>query len=93
VGGGHYCPRFTEVALHKRCFMGHMVPNYALECGEASLLQAVERTPGARYVYFHKKSMKGAKYRELRDWFTSPAGGGLEEIRGRTMEDLDPGTE
>jgi len=88
VGGGHYCPRFTEVALTKKCAVGHVMPNYAADCDDEAKRQAVDRTPGARYVYFHRKSMKGARYRELRDWFTSPEGGGLEEVRSRDMEDL-----
>jgi D-aminoacyl-tRNA deacylase len=88
VGGGHYCPRFTEVALSKECAMGHMIPNYALDHGEGALRQAVVRTPGARFIYLHKKSMKGARYRQLRDWFTDARGGGLREIRSGDLEDL-----
>jgi D-aminoacyl-tRNA deacylase len=31
VGGGHYAPRFTEVALARKVAIGHMAANYALE--------------------------------------------------------------
>ena len=88
VGGGHYCPRFSDLVLEKRCSMGHFVPNYQLDCEKGALRQAVDRTPGARFVYFHKKSMKGAAYREMRDWFTSADGGGLAEVRSEDLVDL-----
>ena len=31
IGGGHYAPRFTEVALSKKISFGHLFPNYAME--------------------------------------------------------------
>jgi D-aminoacyl-tRNA deacylase len=31
VGGGHYAPHFTELALTRRWAFGHMVPRYTLE--------------------------------------------------------------
>jgi D-aminoacyl-tRNA deacylase len=31
IGGGHYAPHFTELALKRRWAFGHIVPRYALE--------------------------------------------------------------
>ncbi|MGQ9586802.1 MAG: D-aminoacyl-tRNA deacylase [Thermoplasmata archaeon] len=85
VGGGHYAPRFTEIALSRKVAIGHMAANYALESlDEAMIGQMAERSDGARRVYFHKKGMPKPAYRQLRERFTSC---GLEEI---SSNDLDP---
>jgi len=62
IGGGHYAPRFTEVALSKEVSFGHMIANYALDLSdipnnEARIRQALEAS-GSQKVYIHKKSMK-----------------------------------
>jgi D-aminoacyl-tRNA deacylase len=60
VGGGHYAPRFTEAALTKQVHFGHLVPTHAAETIEdagAMLRQAIERSPGAGGVYFHRKNL------------------------------------
>ena len=31
LGGGHYAPRFTELALSHKVNFGHMLPNYQME--------------------------------------------------------------
>lgn len=85
VGGGHYAPRFTDIALGRKASIGHMAANYALDALDDNLiLQMSERSGGAKKVYFHKKSMPKPKYRELRDRFSSL---GIEEI---SSEDLEP---
>lgn len=66
IGGGHYAPRLTDVALERRVSFGHMVPSYALDhLDEKMLQQVIETTPGAEYVYFHRKAMAKPKVREL----------------------------
>jgi D-aminoacyl-tRNA deacylase len=85
VGGGHYAPRFTEVALSRKAAIGHMAANYALDfLDEAMIRQMVEKSGGADKVYFHKKGMPKAKYRELRQRFSSA---GIEEV---SSEDFNP---
>jgi D-aminoacyl-tRNA deacylase len=85
VGGGHYTPRFTDLARKKRISFGHMVPGYALEkASEESLAQAFKKTPGARFVYFHRKALKGAEYDCLKAFFESL---GLETVREEDLED------
>lgn len=62
IGGGHYAPRYTEVALAKRISFGHMLPGYAMDLQDAEGLRdrigmALE-VSNARLAYIHKKSMK-----------------------------------
>src|SRR5256885_2376126 len=55
LGGGHYVPRHTDLALRRRIAFGHMLATYALEGGTDGLLeQAVERTEGATLAYVHR---------------------------------------
>ncbi|MCK5548182.1 MAG: D-aminoacyl-tRNA deacylase [Thermoplasmata archaeon] len=86
VGGGHYTPRFTDVAMANRISFGHMIPNYALEKADDAMLEtAIERTPKASIVYFHRKSMKKPEYRRLKEWFESK---GLSAVREGDLEGL-----
>lgn len=79
VGGGHYAPRFTEVALNKRVAIGHMAANYALEALTSEMiLQMSTKSCGAKKVYFHRKGMPKPAYRELRERFVSC---GFAEVR------------
>jgi D-aminoacyl-tRNA deacylase len=85
VGGGHYAPRFTEVALSRKVSVGHMAANYALDhITEDMVDQMAELSGGAKKVYFHRKGMPKPAYRNLRERFESH---GIEEI---SSEDLEP---
>jgi len=85
VGGGHYAPRFTDLARKKRISFGHMVPGYALEkATEEALAQAYKKTPRVSLVYFHRKALKGAEYDRLKTIFESM---GLETVREDDLED------
>lgn len=56
VGGGHYAPRFTDIALKRPVAFGHMLPEYALKEALSSpevIRQMVEKTPGAAVCYTH----------------------------------------
>ncbi len=55
IGGGHYAPRFTDIALRKGIAFGHIAPRYALEqLDEYMFRQAVEKTvPTPAYISFH----------------------------------------
>jgi D-tyrosyl-tRNA(Tyr) deacylase len=69
VGGGHYAPRHTDAALSGLASFGHIVPNHALdEDPERHLQMALDATPGAKAVYFHRKSMRKPLVRELEGW-------------------------
>jgi D-aminoacyl-tRNA deacylase len=86
VGGGHYAPRFTEVALSKKVAIGHMAANYALEALNPDMIeQMANKSNGAKKVYFHKKGMPKPAYRELKQRFASC---GIDEISSDDLEAL-----
>lgn len=87
IGGGHYAPRFTEIALKKKVSFGHMVPNYALK-GEEGDRSAIERALEASdtgKVYIHKKSMKKSALSKLYSLLEET---GAEVVSGKDLEDL-----
>jgi D-aminoacyl-tRNA deacylase len=56
-GGGHYAPRFTDLAIQGKVDMGHMVPDYAVTSSRdpfGALSLAAGATPGAEGVVFHR---------------------------------------
>ncbi len=66
VGGGHYVPRHTDVALQRRIAFGHLLASYAMEgTWETALDQAVERTPGATLAYVHRKAFGRAQAKAI----------------------------
>ena len=71
VGGGHYAPRFTDLALSRKVNVGHMLPIYQMEGRDDEdflrMLNDACRATGTDQVYIHRKSMKGAEERRLRD--------------------------
>ena len=70
VGGGHYMPRVTDVALARRISFGHLLPSHALESPNYPAIErAITRTAGARFVYFHRKAMAKSLLRELEAFF------------------------
>lgn len=90
VGGGHYAPRHSDVALGCVAAMGHMVPGYALkECAEAEQVQRLRaawaKTPEAEALYFHRKGLPKPIYRQLRAWAQEE---GLKVVSSRDLEPL-----
>lgn len=72
VGGGHYAPRFTDVALEKNIAFGHMIPSYQINAGNVNsnmIKQALDRTPNVEGVYIHRKALKKSQVTEFRQWF------------------------
>jgi D-aminoacyl-tRNA deacylase len=58
LGGGHYVPRHTDLALGRRIAFGHLLAAYALEGTSAGIIDgAVEGTKGATVAYVHRKSL------------------------------------
>jgi len=55
VGGGHYAPRFTDIAIKKCVAFGHMAPKYALDMLDEHMFRlALERTvPRPNYCITH----------------------------------------
>jgi D-aminoacyl-tRNA deacylase len=86
VGGGHYAPRFTDLALERKVSVGHMAANYALDAlNDDMIVQMSEKSGGPTKVYFHKKGMPKTKYRELRKTYADL---GIEEVRSDDFEKL-----
>lgn len=72
VGGGHYAPRFTDIALEKNIAFGHMIPSYQINAGNVNsnmFKQALDRTPNVEGVYIHRKALKKSQVTEFRQWF------------------------
>src|SRR5712691_3562126 len=68
LGGGHYVPRHTDLALRRRIAFGHMLAAYALEGDAEGLLeQAVERTEGVTLAYVHRKSFSKPETRAFEE--------------------------
>jgi D-aminoacyl-tRNA deacylase len=72
IGGGHYAPRFTDVALEKKVAFGHMIPTYHIRAGNIdneTFNKALQATPQVEGVYFHRKALKKSLMSEYRQWF------------------------
>ena len=87
IGGGHYAPRFTEVAISYEINFGHMIPEYAFKgSDEDDLIRMIKDSAansGTRTAYIHKKSMNAETLRYVTGAALSC---GLEVI---TSKDLD----
>ncbi|MDR0198693.1 MAG: D-aminoacyl-tRNA deacylase [Methanomassiliicoccaceae archaeon] len=87
IGGGHYAPRFTEVAQKYKINIGHMVPEYAFRDSDdedlARMISGSANNSDTKLAYVHKRSMKAETARRV----ISVVGScGLEAIGS---EDLD----
>jgi len=90
VGGGHYAPRFTEVALNYKVDFGHMLPNYQLEGkGDEDIIRMIGSACEAtdtKQVYLHRKSMKKQEERHISDLIISS---GFEQISSSDLEPIN----
>jgi D-aminoacyl-tRNA deacylase len=70
VGGGHYAPRFTDVALARNAAFGHMLPTYHLQdiIDESMLANAYNKTPGTTGFYLHRKELKKSQVTQVKKW-------------------------
>lgn len=69
VGGGHYVPRHTDVALSGEADFGHFLPAHAVEAGDKGTLErAIAATPGCEGVHIHRKGLKGAARQAVEAW-------------------------
>ena len=86
VGGGHYAPRHTDVALRKAVCYSHMIPNHALaSLGQQMLDSMLDYVCEARMVYYHRKAMDKEELRRLTEFFESR---GLQTVREADLPDL-----
>lgn len=82
IGGGHYAPRHTDIALSTNTSFGHIIPSYAIDISEEMLNNAIEETPNLNCVYFHRKAIQRSRYRELKEWFKEM---GIEVVRKKDL--------
>ena len=88
IGGGHYAPRFTDIALEKNISFGHMIPTYQIDAGnidEEIFEKAISATPNLKGVYFHKKELKKSQVTQLRKWFEEK---GIPALSSKDFTDL-----
>ncbi|MDR0334418.1 MAG: D-aminoacyl-tRNA deacylase [Methanomassiliicoccaceae archaeon] len=87
IGGGHYAPRFTEVAQKYRLNIGHMIPEYAFKgSDDDDLIRMITESAEKSFTkmaYVHKRSMKAETARRV---LNAVASCNLEAI---SSEDLD----
>ena len=72
IGGGHYAPRFTDVAFQKKVAFGHMIPSYHIDSGVIDwtmIQQAIQSTPDIKGVYLHKKALKKSQVTQYKQLF------------------------
>jgi len=86
VGGGHYVPRITDVAVDRKISFGHMVPTYALGYFTTEMAEeAVRQSMDAEIVYFHKKHLRGGQYTKWKGIFSDM---GCEPKRTADLDQL-----
>jgi len=61
LGGGHYCPDFTKLALRKNYSFGHICPQYALENLDLDLLTQMIEKSKAEQIVLDWKGLKSWK--------------------------------
>jgi D-aminoacyl-tRNA deacylase len=88
VGGGHYAPRITDVALEREISFGHIIPTYALENLNSDISDSIiSNTQDVKKVYLHKKRLKGGQYRTWKEIFLNVKSADLRML----IRDLQPG--
>lgn len=90
IGGGHYAPRFTEVALGYKANFGHILPNYQMDGREDEdimhCMELAAAATGTKLAYLHKKSMKSSRATAIKALGESI---GLEFLRSEDLEPLE----
>jgi D-aminoacyl-tRNA deacylase len=88
IGGGHYAPRFTDIAFQKKVAFGHMIPTYKIDEGtidDEILEKTIQATPHLTAVYLHKKDLKKSQVTSYRNWFEKK---GISLISSTELPDL-----
>jgi D-aminoacyl-tRNA deacylase len=67
IGGGHYAPRFTRLALERKISFGHMAPKYAIDNLDLELLIQMEKKSNAKYVIMEKKDLSSKQRKRIMD--------------------------
>jgi D-aminoacyl-tRNA deacylase len=84
IGGGHYAPRFTRLAIGKRISFGHMAPKYVLDHLDLDLLLQMEKKSNAKYLVMEKKDLTSSQRKRIMDILPSTH---LELLEPDSLED------
>jgi D-aminoacyl-tRNA deacylase len=71
IGGGHYAPRFTKVALNKKIAFGHMIPSYHVKpnhIDKEMVKKAINATPNVSGLYLDRKALPSLFKKEIESW-------------------------
>lgn len=71
IGGGHYAPRFTKIALAKKLSFGHMAPKYSAEKIDLYILEQMKLKSNAKYVVMEKKDIPSKERKRIEDLLPS----------------------
>ena len=88
VGGGHYAPRFTDIALDRKVAFGHMIPTYQINSGvidELMIEDLIKNTRNLSGVYIHRKALKKSQVTEFKKIFKNK---GIRIISSNDLEKI-----
>ena len=88
IGGGHYAPRFSDIAFQKKVAFGHMIPTYKIDAGTINdeiLEKTIQATPNLTGVYLHKKDLKKSQVTLYKRWFEAK---GITAVSSKELSDL-----
>jgi D-aminoacyl-tRNA deacylase len=71
IGGGHYAPRFTTVALRRNVAFGHMIPSYHVKPGHIDkemVKKAIAATANVSGIYLDRKALPSYFKKEIDSW-------------------------
>jgi len=71
VGGGHYAPRFTDVALEKQVSFAHMIPSYHINGGNITkdiIRHVIDISSHIDGIYLHRKALKKSQQTTMKQW-------------------------
>nr|AGF93357.1 uncharacterized conserved protein UCP016210 [uncultured organism] len=86
IGGGHYAPRYTDLARNNAVSIGHMVPGWGMKyLTKDSFDEIVEKTPDVKYVYFDRSSTSGKERKRVKEWAKEKD---LSVVRSDDLDDL-----
>lgn len=86
IGGGHYAPRFTDLARNKAVSIGHMVPGWAMKDLTKEKLNDALEISNADYIYFDRSDTSGKERTRIREWICETD---VEVVRSDDLKDLD----
>ncbi|MCQ2056284.1 MAG: D-aminoacyl-tRNA deacylase [archaeon] len=87
IGGGHYAPRFSEMAFTYKVDFGHMIPTYQLKGATDDeiirMISSAVRESSADVIYIHHNSIGEPEEKRIEDLVDSL---GFERISSRNVD-------